>query len=200
MQSVRQRRPYARVAVESDPLMGSSRSRTTSYRTFLVTACALLLVGALVMIILQSVTLSNTIDEKHIGMDLECMMTNTPDSFINSGFSMPPDTIHAVGDHSVVTMVNTAMQIMKKDTLEVIDAREMDDELSIESGGDPHIVWDQSWWHLALTLATRIAAGTRPNSVDLPAPVTTTQTSSPVSPLPLQGRWFWQILLMDVAP
>ena len=93
-------------------------------------------------VILANVFATRADLEIHIGMDVEQLANNVPDSFINPGFSMPPDTILAVGDHSIVAMVNTAMHIMEKGTFNTIDTRYLEDSISPTSGGDPHIVWD----------------------------------------------------------
>lgn len=138
-------------AGETDPLLsaesrvkanGDSGMRMAATCGFVILVSLGILGLAVGGVILANVFATRDDLEIHIGMDVEQLVNNVPDSFINPGFTTPPDTIVAVGDHSIITMVNKAMHIIEKGTFNTIAAGTTNDGFNPTSGGDTHIVWD----------------------------------------------------------
>ncbi len=88
----------------------------------------------------------DSLREGYIGMDPIRVVRDTPSIFSPSIVSplilAPPDTISAVGEKSIVSMTNTGVMILDKETMipKYAGLRTSIDPLS---RGDPHIVYDQ---------------------------------------------------------
>jgi len=124
---------------ENSPLISRSKPMST---TSMMLGVGITLFFATTVLFVALYATKDT-GPKYIGMDVINVLLDAPDIFsVGDSYSMPPDTISAVGDHSIVSMTNAGHMIFKKTTLEQIavsDGEEIDSDYS----GDPHIVWDQ---------------------------------------------------------